>query len=754
MKEDINIKKFFKTISDYRWSIIVITLLSTVLATLYLYTQVSIYSSYSIIKVKDSHDSKSSNPILNLTAFGVSNVKEDITLLKTFYMNRQALDMKKVDFQVQYYNNKKYKEREIYNRIPIKIDNIEIFNRKFLEEKLTLTPQKDGYRLKFKYSFISKLKKRILGREIFRIKRSKLFRYNETITTEYFKLKVNKLSNFNMPIDIKINGDYRYIYENIIKKRLKISQLEEEVPLIKILYKDNIQARAIDYIDSLTSSFIKESILNKNEQNNKVLEFITHELDVMKNRLSISEKKLENYRISNDVIQPSVQASTLIKELSDIDIQISENRLKKRLVANLVKLINQNYSLDAIAPSLMELDERPTLKLIETLQENQLKRTELLAEFTQKHPDVRAIQEKINSTRRKIRLNIQNLQRHIGQKDSDLKKLKITYEKRLKRLPTKERKLINIKRNYEVSSKMYNFLLEKQAENEIVKVATLSDYKIIDSAYSSNEPVSPKYKIVIIAFTLLGLITGIIIAFVRNALNSKIKDRGEIESSTEIPIYGAVPAPKGETITLEVYNDRDSILTERYRTLRTNLQLSTDDSGSKVILFTSTIAGEGKNITASNLSATLEMAEYKTALIDLDMRTPTIDKIFKMSGIKEGISSYLSGKSQLHQIIYRTKYNNLHIIPVGEIPANPSELILSSNLTKLIDELKESNYRYIIINSVPFGDITDTKHIMRHSDINLTLLRENYSEKKYISNLNSMVNQDGILNMGIVYMYD
>jgi len=557
-----------------------------------------------------------------------------------------------------------------------------------------------------------------------------------------------------MPIDIKINGDYRYIYENIIKKRLKISQLEEEVPLIKILYKDNIQARAIDYIDSLTSSFIKESILNKNEQNNKVLEFITHELDVMKNRLSISEKKLENYRISNDVIQPSVQASTLIKELSDIDIQISENRLKKRLVANLVKLINQNYSLDAIAPSLMELDERPTLKLIETLQENQLKRTELLAEFTQKHPDVRAIQEKINSTRRKIRLNIQNLQRHIGQKDSDLKKLKITYEKRLKRLPTKERKLINIKRNYEVSSKMYNFLLEKQAENEIVKVATLSDYKIIDSAYSSNEPVSPKYKIVIIAFTLLGLITGIIIAFVRNALNSKIKDRGEIESSTEIPIYGAVPAPKGETITLEVYNDRDSILTERYRTLRTNLQLSTDDSGSKVILFTSTIAGEGKNITASNLSATLEMAEYKTALIDLDMRTPTIDKIFKMSGIKEGISSYLSGKSQLHQIIYRTKYNNLHIIPVGEIPANPSELILSSNLTKLIDELKESNYRYIIINSVPFGDITDTKHIMRHSDINLTLLRENYSEKKYISNLNSMVNQDGILNMGIVYMYD
>jgi Mrp family chromosome partitioning ATPase len=119
--------------------------------------------------------------------------------------------------------------------------------------------------------------------------------------------------------------------------------------------------------------------------------------------------------------------------------------------------------------------------------------------------------------------------------------------------------------------------------------------------------------------------------------------------------------------------------------------------------------------------------------------------------VEKGVSSYLKEESTLHEIIYPTRYKNLNIIPVGDIPSNPSELILSTHISKLIENLKKE-YNYIIINSAPFGTITDSRHIMRYSDINLILFRENYSKKTYISNLNSMVEEDEIKNIGIIYL--
>ncbi|NEW60517.1 polysaccharide biosynthesis tyrosine autokinase, partial [Sulfurovum sp. bin170] len=617
-------------------------------------------------------------------------------------------------------------------------------NSKIIGKKIILTPQKDGYTVQLKHSSIKKMQYKLLGKPLLTLKKQK-FNYNETISTKYFRLKINKLSNFKEPIKFKLNGDHRYIYEKIIKKSLNISQVEKEVSIIKIAYKDNIRKRAIAYIDSLTDSLVKESVKNKTEENKKVLEFINQELSRTKDKLKKSEKELERYRISNKVIQPSVQASTFIKELSELDISISENRLKESIVENLIKFVKGNYNLDSIAPSLMELDEKPTLKLISILQDTQLKRDGLLADFTEKHPDVKALESKINLLRNKINLNINNLQKQIEQKSSNLKKLKASYESELKTLPIKERKLINIERDYEVSSKMYNFLLKKQAENEIIQVATLSDYRVIDKAYSNSSPVSPKSKIIIIVFIMLGLIIGIIIAYIHNAIKDKIRSVEDIESEIDSPIYGTIPALKDNIARLDVYTNPNAYFAESYRTLRTNLQLSLnrEDSECKVILVSSTISGEGKNITAVNLSAIFQMANYKVITIDLDMRTPTVAKLFNMETISADISSYLREESSMEEIIYPTIYKNLNIIPVKESPSNPSELILSARLPQLIKELKKS-YDYIIINSTPFGAITDTKHIMKFSDINLVLFREDYSKKIFMSKLKSMIERDRV----------
>ncbi|NEW61171.1 polysaccharide biosynthesis tyrosine autokinase, partial [Sulfurovum sp. bin170] len=291
--------------------------------------------------------------------------------------------------------------------------------------------------------------------------------------------------------------------------------------------------------------------------------------------------------------------------------------------------------------------------------------------------------------------------------------------------------------------------LEKEAEHEISKVATLSSYKVIDRAYGSSRPIGPSSKNILIVAIILGLVFGTIFAFILDFLDSKIKTIDEIEKQVDIPIYGVVPFVKNRKVQLELYNSPNSPFTESYRKLRINLQLEAEEK--IVILITSTVDGEGKNLTTANLSAIFEMANYKTIAIDLDMRRPTLDKLFSIEDATTGISSYLTGESNLDDIIYQTKHDNLSIIPVGDIPSNPSEIILSSRLPEMIDRLRE-HYDYIIINSVPLEVATDSKHIMRFSDINLVLFRENYSKKSSLLALDSLLNQKKFNTMGIVFM--
>jgi len=749
MSRDIDIKEISLIIKNHLLFIVSITAIFIIIAIVYLHFQTPIYRADALIKVKSETKSHIKSSML-FTPPSISNTKENVELLKTFYINQQALNLYKVDYRVRYYIKEKYKSREIFNKIPIKIVNIEIFDKKIFGKRLTLTPTKDGYTLKFKYSFKKRLQNKFFKKKLFRLKQQE-FKYNKTISTQYFKLKINKLSNFNKSIDFKLNGDSRYIYENIIKKNLKVSQVEEDISIIEISYSDNIRKRAVLYLNSLLNSFIEDNIKNKSEQNERVLIFIKQELNDMKKKLEISEKELENYRISNKVIQPSIQASTFIKELSKTDILLSENRLKRRLVNNIMTLLKQNYKLDSIAPSLMELNEQPTLKLISYLQESELERAELLLEFTTKHPKIRSLDSKIDTLKSKIKLNIKNLQKYLRQKSKNLEKMKISYESKLKTLPTKDRKLVNIKRDYEVSSKMYNFLLKKKAENEIRRVATLSDYKIIDKAYSSQKPISPKSKLIIVSFSILGLIFGTILAFIYK--NDKIRTKDDIKSTATFPIYGVISSLKNSIVKIGVYDNKNLEFSNSYRTLRTNLQLLLDkrDIKNRVILVSSTMEGEGKNIITANLGAIFQLANYKVVIVDFDLRTPTVGQLFNIQGISDDICSYLRGDIATENIIYPTRYTNLDTIPIREIPTNPSELILSNRVSNLIDELKEY-YDYIIINSTPFGKIPDTRHIVKYSDINLILFRQNYSKKSFISNLNLLIKDNDIENIGAVLL--
>lgn len=169
---------------------------------------------------------------------------------------------------------------------------------------------------------------------------------------------------------------------------------------------------------------------------------------------------------------------------------------------------------------------------------------------------------------------------------------------------------------------------------------------------------------------------------------------------------------------------------EAYKTLRTNLEFSFSDKGSKALLFTSTAQGEGKSTSCLNTAITFGEAGFKTVLIDCDLRRPNINSLLQL-GQKEGLSGLLTGHSQINDMLIPTQHTNLDVIVSGRIPPNPAELLSSDAMRELVERLKEY-YDYVFLDAPPIGVVTDSMILSRYADGVVLVVRENVADKKML----------------------
>jgi len=745
---ELNLENFYIILSKYKWLIISLMFTSTIIMFSNLYFKPSIYLSTSILEIKTKTKPKMPNDILlNALSFGgTGKVEKEMELLKTFLINQQAINQ--LDLSVKYFKIQNYKNIELYEAIPIHIKNISIYNEQVVGREISIYPQNGYFTLSVKNSLLDSLLSFLSPPSLIELNENKKYYYDEKIKNDYFELIVHQNKKLSKAMKFILCGSNRRIYDDIIRKNLNIEQINPNAPLIEISYEDNLPNRANDYINALSQSFIDISISAKNEQNNKVLSFINEQLEKTKITLQNSEHKLESYKKEHKIIAPTVQAKKYIEKLSDVEIELSENILKKKLIINLLNFTKKNQNLDAIAPSLMELNDKPTLQLITTLQTLQINESNLQTELTNEHPKLITVRKQMYHIRNKILYNLKNLKSLIAQKDRSLISEKKSYEAKIATLPQEEKNIVNINRDYQVSANMYNYLLKKKTESELLVVSTLSDYRIIDKAYSNTTAIKPKKTLMMLIAPLIGLFLGIILATILQGLNKTISSLQVLENLTNFPILGLMPELTNTKAKLEVYAKPHSRFTESFRSLRSNLVYKKSNEEAKIILLTSTIASEGKTTITSNLASTFHMAGYKTIILSLDLRKPTLHEYFNLQNEK-GMSTYLMGKNSIQDIIFTTKHTNLHVITSGPVPPNPSELILSDKLIELLNILK-SRYDYIFIDSAPIGLVSDSIQLMKLSDQNIIVFRENYSEEVFLESLNNLVEKHHLKNIGLV----
>jgi capsular exopolysaccharide synthesis family protein len=715
--------ELFKTILPYKWSIFAISILAILLAKYYLYFIPSTYESYAIIKVKVNNSVPTQDVLRDsLNQTNTTGIKQEMVTLKTYKTNKRAIQ--KVDLKTQYFKKEKYKVIELYSNSPIRVHEFKNLKASTVGLYIVLHPKKNGFTLSVKEG-----------------KESSVYPFNTEIKTLYFTGQVDKILDFSQDITFKINGNSRYIFEHVIRGRLGVSQIDPSANLIKVSFQDTIPERANQYIDALIEAYIELSIEKKEQTNKKVLTFLDKQLEATRKKLEASENELASYKSKNRV-EPSVKSHDSFEKLSRIELDLSEVEMKGKLVSNLILFIKNNQNLDSIGPTLMEFNDQSTLKLIDTLQTYQQQESALKFEFTDKYPKLINLRQQMQNIRKKILLNMQNLKSTLVTKRIGLERQEKKYEKTLKELPIKEKHLVHFQRDYEVNSKMYSYLLEKKSENELIEVASVSDYEAIDKAYNSLVPIKPKRSVVVIIAAILGLFFGLIIAFLRSMLVDKIKTQTDVQLLTELPIYGVIPLYKNAMFS-------SLLLKESYHKLATNLQFSKRENQGSIILVTSNIEGEGKTTTVANLAGVFQNSQYKSILIDLNMRNPSLHKYFGIEHQYSGMSTYLSERDNIGNIIFSTNYPNLDIITAGPVPPNPSELILSARLQILFQTLKQK-YDYIIIDTSSYDIALETLYVMQYTTMNLVVLRENFSKKSAVRHLESLIQEKNLKNIALV----
>ncbi|MDR3594817.1 CpsD/CapB family tyrosine-protein kinase [Clostridium sp.] len=190
-----------------------------------------------------------------------------------------------------------------------------------------------------------------------------------------------------------------------------------------------------------------------------------------------------------------------------------------------------------------------------------------------------------------------------------------------------------------------------------------------------------------------------------------------------------------------------SIAAEAYRTLRTNIQYSSFDKEIKTIVVTSAQAAEGKSTVSGNLALAFAQNEKKVIIVDCDLRKPSVHKNFKISNLK-GLSEVLIGKEKLDEVI-QSRNENLDILPSGKIPPNPSEMLASSSMNNLIENLKQK-YDIVILDSAPLQAVTDAQILSTKVDGTILVIRAQRTNRQAVSEAKNLLTKVGSNIIGTV----
>lgn len=532
--------------------------------------------------------------------------------------------------------------------------------------------------------------------------------------------------------------------------RLTIEPTSKTTTIAQVSLQSTNKQRGADFINKLVEIYNRDANDDKNEVATKTAEFIDERIKIINGELGTTEQELETFKRDAGLTDLKSDAQLALNENSEYEKKRAENSTQLRLVQFLASYANNPDHAYEVLPVNVGLSDTGLTELINRYNEMLLERKRLLRTSSENNPVVVNLDASIRAMRSNVQTTISSVQRGLSITKADLERQAGKYAGRITSAPGQERQLVSISRQQEIKAGLYLMLLQKREENAITLASTANNARIVDEALADAAPVSPKGKMIYLVALILGIAVPVAVIYVVELFKYKIEGRADVEKITSTPIVGDIPlsetAPKEGAIV--VHENQNDLMAETFRNIRTNV-LYMMQSNQKVILITSTTTGEGKTFIASNLAVSLALLGKRVVIVGLDIRKPGLNKAFRMSHKEGGISQFLADPehTDLMALVQVSDVNaNLHILPGGPIPPNPTELVARESLLQAIGLLKE-HFDYIVLDTAPIGMVTDTHLIARVADASIYVCRADYTHKADYTLINDLSEQKKLPNL-------
>ncbi|WP_046223465.1 polysaccharide biosynthesis tyrosine autokinase [Vibrio sp. ECSMB14106] len=482
-----------------------------------------------------------------------------------------------------------------------------------------------------------------------------------------------------------------------LKSSLSLSEQGKQTGILKLSFEGEDKQKISEILNHISQIYFLQNVKRNSAEAEKSLAFLESHLPGIKSELTGYEDVLNNYRQANDSIDLGLEAQSTLKVMVELEAQLNELTFKE---------------------------------------------SEISQRFTKDHPAYKSLLDKRKTL--------------LGEKER--------LNKQVQKLPKTQREVLRMTRDVEVNQQIYIQLLNKVQELSIIKAGTVGNVRILDDAQAYSRAVKPKKPLIVVLATLLGGMLSVAFVLVKAAFHRGVESPDQIEE-IGLPVYAAVPKSdlqveltnrfkskkkqtKGTQALLAESNPAD-LSVEALRGLRTSLHFAMLEAKNNILMISGPAPGIGKSFISTNFAAVAAKTGQKVLLIDADMRKGYLQQSF---GVKwdNGLSDVLSSKQDFAQSIKATPVENLDILTRGQVPPNPSELLMHPRFAELM-EWASKEYDLVIVDTPPVLAVTDPSIVGAFAGTTLMVARYAQNTVKEIEVARNRFEQSGIEVKGVIF---
>jgi capsular exopolysaccharide synthesis family protein len=547
------------------------------------------------------------------------------------------------------------------------------------------------------------------------------------------------------PLNVVIQHSEEVLKE--YRENLSVQQASKQASVLNLSVNTSYPEKGIDFLNMLVEVYNNETIEDNKMEAFNTHAFINDRITIINTELGEAERGVEEYKRRQGLTDLQVDLQRNMQMGSQYERLLVDVETQLNVVNSLNEYVNDPENVNKTLPSNVGVEDPTLAATASEYNRLVLERERLSQSMTADNPAMRRLDEQITGLRQNINASIQSVQQGLSIQRRDAHNQADLYGGRIGSIPTQEREFMELSREQQIKANLFLMLLQKREENALELAATSNIAKVIDEAMLDRK-VAPRTLLLLLAALMLGILAPVGIICLTDVLQYKIRARADVDRITRIPVLGEIPKYK-EGGNVAVQENQTRIIDEAFRMARTSLMLTLREDD-KVVVFTSTVPGEGKSFVAINMAISTALLGKKVLLIGVDLRVPRLVEYMNLKS-KKGFTGYLSGfEKDLDSLIVPSGIHpNLYALPAGPVPPNPAELLARPTLDSAIGKLREE-FDYIFIDSAPSAPVTDTLILSRVTDATVYICRVDYSSKGNLRFANTLMEQHKLKNMLLV----